>query len=78
MIGTYPLSHKIHKPHALDFVRYANMLQGNYAESSEAAARNAGSQIPGQGGDKTIAHEWVMDKVFGRWDNIHGEVEANK
>ena len=78
MIGTYPLSHKIHKPHALDFVRYANMLQGNYAESSEAAARNAGSQIPVQGGDKTIAHEWVMDKVFGRWDKIHAENQANK
>ena len=42
LIGTYPLSHKIHKPHALDFVRYANMLQGNYEDASEAAYRNSG------------------------------------
>ena len=79
MIGTYPLSHKIHKPHALDFVRYANMLQGNYAESSAAAHRNAGGMLPGdRRGDKTIAHNWVMDKVFGKWDKIHAENEQNK
>ena len=79
LIGTYPLSHKIHKPHALDFVRYANMLQGNYGDSIEAAARNAGNSIGAQrGGDKTFAHQWVMDKVFGKWDKIHAENEKNK
>ncbi len=77
MIGTYPLSHKIHKPHALDFVRYANMLQGNYDSAYEAAAKNAGNRLPGQGADKTIAHEWVTDKVFGKWDKIHAENQAN-
>ena len=79
LIGTYPLSHKIHKPHALDFVRYANMLQGNYGDSIEAATRNAGNSIGAQrGGDKTFAHQWVMDKVFGKWDKIHAENEKNK
>lgn len=79
MIGTYPLSHKIHKPHALDFVRYANMLQGNYEASSKAAARNASTIDPnGRRGAKTIAHAWVMDKVFGKWDKIHAENAANK
>lgn len=79
MIGTYPLSHKIHKPHALDFVRYANMLQGNYEASYEAASRNASTIDPnGRRGAKTIAHEWVMDKVFGKWDKIHAENAANK
>jgi len=79
LIGTYPLSHKIHKPHALDFVRYANMLQGNYVDSSEAAARNAGNGIGARrGGDKTMAHQWVMDKVFGKWDKIHADNAKNK
>ncbi len=79
MIGTYPLSHKIHKPHALDFVRYANMLQGNYEASYEAASRNASTIDPnGRRGAKTIAHEWVMDKVFGKWDKIHADNAANR
>ncbi|MEX2468523.1 MAG: hypothetical protein WD396_02090 [Pseudohongiellaceae bacterium] len=79
MIGTYPLSHKSHSGHALDFVRYANMLQGNYAQASEAAARNADSIDPnGRRGQKTIAHEWVMDKVFGQWDKIHAANQANR
>ncbi len=76
MIGTYPLSHKIHKPHALDFVRYANMLQGNYEASYEAAARNAAGS--NNRGAKTIAHEWITDKVFGKWDKIHADNAANK
>jgi tetratricopeptide (TPR) repeat protein len=79
LIGTYPLSHKIHKPHALDFVRYANMLQGNYEDSSEAAVRNSGTATGARrGGDKNTAHAWVMDKVFGKWDKIHAENMANK
>lgn len=74
MIGTYPLSHKIHAPHALDFVRYANLLQGNYAEASAAAAR--GSNDVGEDaaainrGQKRVMHNWVVDKVFGKWDRI--------
>ncbi len=71
-IGTYALSHKIHKPHALDFVRYANMLQGNYAGAIAAAEENAGRRGP-----KTTAHAWVMDKVFGQWDKIHANNAAN-
>ncbi len=78
MIGTYPLSHKIHKGHALDFVRYANMLQGNYAESSAAAAKNAGSTEPDiTSGLKNIAHTWITDKVFGKWDKIHADNAVN-
>ena len=29
-LGTYPLSHKMHAGHALDFIRYAATVQGNY------------------------------------------------
>lgn len=72
-IGTYPLSHKIHKPHALDFVRYANLLQGNYANAYAAAAENAGRRSA-----KTTAHEWIVDKVFGKWDKIHADNAAVK
>jgi len=78
MIGTYPLSHKIHKPHALDFVRYANLLQGNYAAAYEAANRNAASASAADGrGLKNIAHEWITDKVFGKWEKIHADNAAN-
>ena len=78
LIGTYPLSHKIHKGHALDFVRYANMLQGNYAAASEAATRNAGNTDPDiTSGLKNIAHTWITDKVFGKWDKIHADNAAN-
>ena len=79
LIGTYPLSHKIHKPHALDFVRYANMLQGNYEGASAAAIQNSGSGIGSLGGNnKNSAHVWVTDKVFGKWDKIHANNAENK
>lgn len=78
MIGTYPLSHKIHKPHALDFVRYANMLQGNYEESYAAASRNAVGPDGMLRGAKTVAHQWVTDKVFGRWEKIHADNATNR
>jgi tetratricopeptide (TPR) repeat protein len=73
-IGTYGLSHKSHAPHALDFVRYANMLQGNYAKS--LAAADEGSASVGVAveavnrGQKRIVHSWIVDKVFGKWDKI--------
>lgn len=80
-IGTYGLSHKAHAPHALDFVRYANMLQGNYAEGSAAAQRGA----DGVGevaeavrrGEKLVAHSWVVDKVFGKYDKLHSAEQSH-
>lgn len=79
LIGTYPLSHKIHAGHALDFVRYANMLQGNYAAAHDAASRNAANVDPnGRRGQKTLAHPWITDKVFGKWDKIHADNARNR
>ena len=73
-IGTYPLSHKIHIPHALDFVRYANTLQGNYAQSAQAARRGADSVGPDaqavNRGQKRVVHSWVVDKIFGKWEKL--------
>jgi len=79
MIGTYHLSHKLHAPHALDFVRYANILQGNYAEASRAATEAAGD--PGADpaminrSQKRLAQQWLVDKIFGRWDAILGNTK---
>ncbi len=82
MIGTYPLSHKMHAPHALDFVRYANMLQGNYAQSKEAAQRGADevgtSREAINRGEKRVAHTWVVDKIFGKWDKILSSEQSHK
>lgn len=74
LIGTYPLSHKIHGPHALDFVRFANTLQGNYTAAAEAARGGAGSTGADPAminrGQKRIAQSWMVDKIFGKWDII--------
>lgn len=79
-IGTYGLSHKSHAPHALDFVRYANMLQGNYAKSSAAAQEGAAGvdNTPDavKRAQKRIVHAWIMDKVFGQWDSILSSEQA--
>ena len=81
-IGTYGLSHKVHAPHALDFVRYANLLQGNYAESSAAAQRGADSvaKVIRRGGrsQKRVAHSWVVDKVCGKYDKIHAAEQSHR
>jgi tetratricopeptide (TPR) repeat protein len=81
-IGTYPLSHKMHAPHALDFVRYASMLQGSYAQASEAAQRGAASVGTAaeavNRGEKRVAHSWIVDKVFGKWDKLLSSEQSHK
>lgn len=80
-IGTYGLSHKAHAPHALDFVRYANLLQGNYAESSAAAQRGADSvgkvAEAVSRGEKRVVHSWIVDKVFGKYDKLHSAQQSH-
>lgn len=74
MIGTYPLSHRSHSGHALDFVRYANYLQGSYTPSSHAGAHNAANSNPmDRRGQKTIAHAFIVDKIFGKWEKIYSD-----
>ena len=81
LIGTYPLSHKIHKPHALDFVRFANTLQGNYAAASEAARQGANSASADPAminrGQKRVVQGWMVDKIFGKWDLILSATEPH-
>ena len=73
-LGTYPLSHKIHSGHALDFVRYAASVQGNYNLASESAWAVANSikdkQIMIMQGQKRVAAPWQVLKTFGKWDEI--------
>jgi tetratricopeptide (TPR) repeat protein len=73
-IGTYPLSHRSHSGHALDFVRYAASLQGSYEISIEAAERGAstvGSDAASVNrGQKRVVSAWLVDKIFGKWDKL--------
>lgn len=73
-IGTYPLSHKIHAGHALDFVRYAATVQGNYETASKSAWRMANritsDNIMLMGGQKRVSAPWLVLKIFGKWDEL--------
>lgn len=82
LIGTYPLSHKIHRPHALDFVRFANSLQGNYAAASKAARQGARSASADPAminrGQKRIVQSWMVEKIFGKWALILNTKEPHR
>lgn len=73
-LGTYPLSHKMHAPHAIDFIRYAATVQGNYEVAIDAAERSAAfvneQNLDFHGGQKRIAGPWLVNKIFGKWDKI--------
>lgn len=76
-IGTYPLSHKIHAPHAIDFIRYAATVQGNYKIAIEAAYASA-AEVKGdardfRNGQKRVVGPWMTNKIFGKWDQIVGK-----
>lgn len=74
-IGTYPLSHRIHAGHAIDFIRYAATVQGNYETAIKAAEK---AKAMGHGRNditreqKSIAAPWLVEKIFGRWDKLIG------
>ena len=81
LIGTYPLSHKIHPPHALDFVRFANTLQGNYVAASRAARKGANNSTTDPAkinrGQKRMVQNWMVEKIFGKWDVILNSKESH-
>ena len=81
-IGTYPLSHRIHAGHALDFIRYAATVQGNYKTASETAWRMAdritGDAITVPGGQKRVSSPWLVLKIFGKWDELLGLKPAHQ
>ena len=73
-LGTYPLSHKLHSGHALDFIRYAATVQGNFEQAIEAAWKMAnritGNSLFVMGGQKRVSAPWLVLKTFGKWDEI--------
>ncbi len=73
-LGTYPLSHRIHAAHAIDFIRYAATVQGNYAVAIEAAEKSAATVTPAtvdyRGGQKRASGPWLVNRIFGQWDKI--------
>ena len=73
-LGTYPLNHKMHAPHAIDFIRYAATVQGNYQTAIEAAWQSASSvsaeTVDRRGGQKRVSAPWVVFKIFGKWDEL--------
>lgn len=73
-LGTYPLSHKMHSGHALDFVRYAATVQGNYTTAIDAAWRMAdrfrNREAMVRSGQKRVSAPWLVMKIFARWDDL--------
>ena len=76
-IGTYPLSARFHAPHAIDFIRYAATVQGNYQTAIEAARKSAASvsleSIDMRNSQKRAAAPWLVHKIFGKWDALLGQ-----
>ena len=73
-IGTYPLSARIHAPHAIDFIRYAATVQGNYETAIAAAKKSAASvsreTIDMRNSQKRAVAPWLVHKIFGKWDEL--------
>ncbi len=73
-LGTYPLSHRMHAGHALDFIRYAATVQGNYKTANEAARRMTSritdNAVAVRGGQKHVSAAWLVLKIFGKWDEL--------
>ena len=71
-IGTYPLSAKIHPPHAIDFIKYAATVQGNYAVAFDAAKKMEALMDPNNlnavRAQTGFAGPWLINKIFGKWD----------
>ena len=79
-IGTYPLSHKIHAGHAIDFIRYAATVQGNYRTAIDAALAAKAKVLTYHNVhryQKSIAAPWLIYKIFGKWDKLIGQTPSH-
>ena len=75
MAGTYHLSASTHAPHALDVLRYAAILQGNYARALQAARDLAGSHsmMAANPRQQRPPAMWLVHKAFGKWQALLAE-----
>ena len=73
--GTYHLSASTHAPHALDVLRYAAMLQGNYARALQAAHEMAvgHSMMAANPRQQRLPPAWLVQEAFGRWQALLAE-----
>ena len=73
--GTYHLSAETHAPHALDVLRYAAMLEGNYAHAFRAAQDMTGghSVMAGNPRQQRLPPTWIVHKAFGKWQALLAE-----
>ncbi len=73
--GTYHLSASTHAPHALDVLRYAAMLQGNYARALQAAREVAASHslMAANPRQQRLPAVWLVHRVFGKWQALLAE-----
>jgi tetratricopeptide (TPR) repeat protein len=73
-LGTYPLSAKIHAPHAIDFIKYASSFQGDYGTAIDAANKLVSKIKPSNyhkgRNQKRISGVCLLNKMFGHWDAI--------
>ncbi len=80
-LGTYHLSHKRHAGHAIDFIRYAATVQGNYEVAIEAAlaakAKVMSYGLDIRGFQKSLAAPWLVNKIFGQWDQLIGQTPSH-
>ena len=73
--GTYHLSASTHAPHALDVLRYAAMLQGNYARALQAAREVAASHsmMAANPRQQRLPAVWLVHRIFGKWQALLAE-----
>ncbi len=73
--GTYHLSASTHAPHALDILRYAAMLQGNYARALQAAREVAASHsvMAANPRQQRLPAVWPVHRIFGKWQALLAE-----
>ena len=73
-LGTYPLSAKIHAPHAIDFIKYAASFQGDYAVAIDAAKKLAADinsdDLENGRNQKRLSGVCLVNKMFGHWEKI--------
>jgi len=73
--GTYHLSASTHAPHALDVLRYAAILQVNYARALQAAHDLAGSHsmMAANPRQQRLPAAWLVHQAFGKWQALLAE-----
>jgi len=80
--GTYFLSATNHGRHAVDFIRYAASVQGNYERAISAARTEREMQtdasVKAGRGQRSVVTPWLMHKMFGQWDALNEEKRSHQ